>query len=115
MSSSSKARVSAKCHCSRGLTLTWTAGGDDQGDDSLAQRVPVPLMATTLHKTRFDWNVTTTPQKGLANKKLHYVRGKGLGGSTTVSKLISLRILTSSNIWPCVRPSYLYEGLNRRL
>jgi choline dehydrogenase len=48
-------------------------------------------MAPTLHKTRFDWNVTTTPQKGLANKTLHYVRGKGLGGSTIVNLLTFAR------------------------
>jgi choline dehydrogenase-like flavoprotein len=30
----------------------------------------------------YDWNFVTTPQAGAANRKIHYARGKGVGGTS---------------------------------
>jgi choline dehydrogenase-like flavoprotein len=37
-------------------------------------------------KAKYQWNTTTTPQKGLLNKRINYPRGFGLGGSTAHSE-----------------------------
>ena len=30
----------------------------------------------------YDWNFVTVPQTGAANRKMHYARGKGIGGTS---------------------------------
>ena len=30
----------------------------------------------------YDWNFVTVPQTGAANRKMHYARGKGVGGTS---------------------------------
>lgn len=47
--------------------------------------VEVPFLGVTLPGTSVDWNFTTTPQKGLNNRSIHYTRGFVLGGSSSVS------------------------------
>ncbi|ETW79570.1 aryl-alcohol oxidase 2 [Heterobasidion irregulare TC 32-1] len=71
--------------------LVIEAGGNDAGDDPVSQRIPVPLMGISLQKSTIDWNFTTTPQRGFYNKTMHYVRGKVLGGSTTLNLLTHTR------------------------
>ena len=56
----------------------------DQGIEA----IKVPWLAETLTpNTIVDWNFTTTPQAGLANRTFSYPRGRVLGGSSSVSKL----------------------------
>ena len=47
-------------------------------------------------KQPYDWNYTTTTQPGLNGRDLPYPRGKVLGGSTTISELLSRIAATSS-------------------
>ena len=42
--------------------------------------------------TPWDWNYTTTAQPGLDNRSYPYPRGRLLGGSSSASKSIRIRI-----------------------
>jgi len=45
-----------------------------------------------LANTAFDWNFTTTPQTALNGRSVQFERGHGLGGSSSVSELITYTI-----------------------
>ncbi|PPQ97820.1 hypothetical protein CVT26_012921 [Gymnopilus dilepis] len=50
--------------------------------------IQVPFLAPTLApQTSLDWNTTTVQQGGLAGRSLPYIRGRVLGGSTSINFL----------------------------
>ncbi|KAI0770378.1 alcohol oxidase [Fomes fomentarius] len=59
--------------------------------DYAALNISVPARASTLAKTRFDWNYTTAPQAGLNSRELVYPRGFVLGGSTASNQMVFSR------------------------
>ena len=58
---------------------------DNRNNDSLEMQIPILAPGLTPN-TAYDWNFTITPQPGLDNRTLPYIRGRMLGGSTSVSK-----------------------------
>jgi choline dehydrogenase len=66
--------------------LLLEAGGSD--DDF---RVRTPGLAATLWRNRFDWTFVTTPQPGLDGRRMHWPRGRVLGGSSSINYMIYMR------------------------
>ncbi|KAI0039712.1 GMC oxidoreductase [Auriscalpium vulgare] len=65
-------------------TLLIEAGPSNEG----ILPVEVPLLCTSLSPdTAYDWNYTTTPQRGLDDRVLGYPRGRLLGGSSSINYL----------------------------
>lgn len=76
----------------------WTQVSFPHYEDRLPSQLPhsnegvlntiVPGFSSNLENSLFDWNFTTTPQKGLNGRSISLQRGHGLGGSSTVSTLL---------------------------
>jgi choline dehydrogenase-like flavoprotein len=66
--------------------LLLEAGGPD---DSL--RIHTPGLVGLLWRTRYDWTYFTTPQPGLDGRRMHWPRGKVLGGSSSINYMIYMR------------------------
>ncbi|PPQ81819.1 hypothetical protein CVT25_013655 [Psilocybe cyanescens] len=64
--------------------LVLEAGLNDQG----IIPIEIPFVAPTLSpNSAFDWNTTTTLQPGLVNRTVPYIRGRVLGGSSSINFL----------------------------
>ena len=54
----------------------------------------MPSMSDTLKNTRMDWNYTIVPQKyssfGLSNRTMQWPRGRVLGGTSAINRMVSL-------------------------
>ncbi|RDX53362.1 alcohol oxidase [Lentinus brumalis] len=61
------------------------------GSDFMNLNISVPARASTLSRSRFDWNFTTVPQVGLDNRAVLYPRGFVLGGSTAINQMAFCR------------------------
>ncbi|TBU24063.1 alcohol oxidase [Dichomitus squalens] len=61
------------------------------GSDFMNTNILAPGLATSLSRSKFDWNFTTTPQVGLNNRSVQYPRGFVLGGSTAINLMIYSR------------------------
>ncbi|TFK91942.1 GMC oxidoreductase [Polyporus arcularius HHB13444] len=61
------------------------------GSDFMNLNISVPARASTLSRSRFDWNFTTVPQVGLDNRAVLYPRGFVLGGSTAINQMVFCR------------------------
>jgi choline dehydrogenase-like flavoprotein len=60
--------------------------------DQFEPNVEIPYLSVRLApNTGLDWNYTTTPQAGLANRSIAYPRGKLLGGSSAINYLVWTR------------------------
>lgn len=57
----------------------------------------IPGLYPQLSLSRFDWNFTTVPQKGLNGRTVNYQRGHILGGSSSVNAMVYTR--GSSSDW----------------
>jgi choline dehydrogenase len=66
--------------------LLIEAGGSH---DSL--RISTPGLVGLLWRSRYDWTYFTTPQRQLDGRKMHWPRGKGLGGSSSINYMIYMR------------------------
>jgi choline dehydrogenase len=71
--------------------LLLEAGGSDR-----TRLCTVPGMMSVIHTTpqvkkRFDWGFYTEPQAGGAGRRLPYVRGKVLGGSSAINGMVYVR------------------------
>jgi choline dehydrogenase len=49
-----------------------------------------PVHYPKLFRSNLDWNYQTQPQEFLGNRKVHWPRGKGLGGSSLINAMIYL-------------------------
>ncbi|KAF4610035.1 hypothetical protein D9613_010642 [Agrocybe pediades] len=67
--------------------LVIEAGPDNEGVFDLM----VPGFVFNIANSAFDWNFTTTPQKGLNDRIITFERGHGLGGSSSVNGMIYTR------------------------
>ncbi|KAM5534951.1 hypothetical protein V8D89_011324 [Ganoderma adspersum] len=61
------------------------------GSDFENLNISVPGRASTLLRSKFDWNFTTTAQVGLDNRPILYPRGFVLGGSTAINQMAFCR------------------------
>lgn len=66
--------------------LLLEAGGSDD-----ARRVRTPGLAGMLWRNRFDWAFFTTPQTQLGERRMHWPRGKVLGGSSSINYMVYIR------------------------
>jgi choline dehydrogenase len=66
--------------------LLLEAGGSDS-----AARVRTPGLAAMLWRNRFDWTFFTTPQTQLLGRRMHWPRGKVLGGTSSINYMIYIR------------------------
>jgi choline dehydrogenase len=53
--------------------------------------IHVPAAFSTLFRTRFDWAYDTTPQPGLAGRRIFWPRGRTLGGSSSLNAMMWVR------------------------
>jgi len=62
------------------------------GTDNKDFRVYMPTAnAMALGNPKFDWGYWTEPQPHLANRKIYWPRGRGLGGSSAINGMIYIR------------------------
>jgi choline dehydrogenase len=66
--------------------LLLEAGGPDK-----SLRIHTPGLVGLLWRTRYDWTYQTSPQPGLDGRKMHWPRGKVLGGSSSINYMIYMR------------------------
>src|SRR3984957_17457313 len=66
--------------------LLLEAGGSDK-----AMLVTTPGMVGQLWRRRFDWTFFTEPQEHLGGRRMHWPRGKVLGGSSSINYMIYMR------------------------
>jgi choline dehydrogenase len=66
--------------------LLLEAGGPDK-----SLRVHTPGLVGLLWRSRYDWAYFTAPQPGLGGRKMHWPRGKLLGGSSSINYMIYMR------------------------
>ncbi|KAH8822192.1 hypothetical protein DL96DRAFT_1671193 [Flagelloscypha sp. PMI_526] len=66
--------------------LLIEAGPSNEGIEDLA--IPYQNGVVQYPGSRFDWNLTTVPQKGLNGHSLPYLRGHALGGSTSTNGMV---------------------------
>lgn len=66
--------------------LLLEAGGEANADE-----ITIPAAFSTLFKTRWDWNYTTTEQKQLHARRAYWPRMKALGGCSSMNANIYIR------------------------
>ncbi len=66
--------------------LLLEAGGPDRD-----KRVHTPAASGALYKTEYDWNYETEPQPFLKGRRLYWPRGKTLGGSSAINRMVYIR------------------------
>lgn len=66
--------------------LLLEAGGSDK-----ALLVRTPGLMGLLWRTRFDWTFFTTPQAHLDGRRMHWPRGKALGGTSSINYMVYIR------------------------
>ncbi|KAJ8497096.1 hypothetical protein ONZ45_g12198 [Pleurotus djamor] len=67
--------------------LVVEAGGSHDND----LNIQVPAFSPNLFQSSYDWDYTTTPQKGLNGREVNYVRGRILGGSSSINGMLYTR------------------------
>ncbi|NYG54231.1 GMC family oxidoreductase [Nocardioides perillae] len=63
----------------------------EAGPPADALEIDMPAAFPGLFKTKWDWNYTTEPQKGLANRGAYWPRMKALGGCSSMNAMIYIR------------------------
>ncbi len=66
--------------------LLLEAGGSDDHP-----QVSTPGLMGTLWRNRFDWTFFTTPQEQLEWRRMHWPRGKVLGGCSSINYMVYIR------------------------
>jgi choline dehydrogenase len=66
--------------------LLLEAGGEDDADE-----VRIPAAFSSMFKTRWDWNYTTTEQKQLHGRRAYWPRMRALGGCSSMNAMIYIR------------------------
>ena len=85
---SAGAVIAARLSEDPGVTvLLLEAGGETEGVDEIS----VPAAFSTLFKTRWDWNYSTTEQKQLHGRRAYWPRMKALGGCSSMNAMIYIR------------------------
>jgi choline dehydrogenase len=60
----------------------------EAGPRDRAKEIRIPAAFSKLFKSRFDWGYETTPQDGLAGRRIYFPRGKVLGGSSAMNAMM---------------------------
>jgi choline dehydrogenase-like flavoprotein len=60
----------------------------EAGPRDRAKEIRIPAAFSQLFKSKFDWGYETTPQEGLAGRRLYFPRGKVLGGSSAMNAMM---------------------------
>jgi choline dehydrogenase len=63
----------------------------EAGGPATADEIAIPAAFSSLFKTRWDWNYTTSEQKQLNSRRAYWPRGKMLGGSSSMNAMIYIR------------------------
>ncbi|MDX6326716.1 MAG: choline dehydrogenase [Nocardioidaceae bacterium] len=63
----------------------------EAGGEATADEITIPAAFSTLFKTRWDWNYTTTEQKQLHSRRAYWPRMKALGGCSSMNANIYIR------------------------
>ena len=79
--------------------LLLEAGGETEGADEVA----IPAAFSSLFKTRWDWNYSTTEQKQLHGRRAYWPRMKALGGCSSMNAMIYIRgNAVDYDTWRCL-------------
>jgi choline dehydrogenase len=97
----------------------------EAGGKSKHPNVMIPAAFAKQFKTKLDWDYSTEPEPGCANRSLYIPRGKGLGGSSSMNAMLYVRgrpldydLWESQGCpgwgWNDVRPYFLRAENNER-
>jgi choline dehydrogenase len=70
----------------RTTVLLLEAGGEAEADE-----VRIPAAFSSMFKTKWDWNYSTTEQKQLHGRRAYWPRMKALGGCSSMNAMIYIR------------------------
>jgi choline dehydrogenase-like flavoprotein len=62
------------------------AGGPDD-----APEISMPVAFPQLFKTKYDWDYSSEPERGLGGRRIYLPRGRTLGGSSAINAMIYVR------------------------
>lgn len=71
---------------SKTSVLLLEAGGEDR-----RREISIPLGWASLRDSELDWGFQTEPQPHLNNRRIHWPRGKVLGGSSSINAMMYIR------------------------
>lgn len=71
---------------SKTSVLLLEAGGEDR-----KREIGIPLGWASLRDSELDWGYHTEPQPQLNNRRIHWPRGKVLGGSSSINAMMYIR------------------------
>ena len=63
----------------------------EAGPEAEADEISIPVAFSSLFKTKWDWNYTTTEQKQLHGRRAYWPRMKALGGCSSMNAMIYIR------------------------
>src|SRR6185312_11315773 len=63
----------------------------EAGGKAKHPNVSIPAAFAKQFKTKLDWDYSTEPEPGCANRSLYIPRGKGLGGSSSMNAMLYVR------------------------
>src|SRR3954465_10420799 len=63
----------------------------EAGGKAKHPNVMIPAAFAKQFKTKLDWDYSTEPEPGCANRSLYVPRGKGLGGSSSMNAMLYVR------------------------
>src|SRR4051794_6260116 len=97
----------------------------EAGGKAKHPNVTIPAAFAKQFKTKLDWDYSTEPEPGCANRSLYVPRGKGLGGSSSMNAMLYVRgrpldydLWESQGCpgwsWNDVRPYFLRAENNER-
>src|SRR3954469_22612849 len=97
----------------------------EAGGKAKHPNVTIPAAFAKQFKTKLDWDYSTEPGPGCANRSLYVPRGKGLGGSSSMNAMLYVRgrpldydLWESQGAadwgWESVRPYFLRAEDNER-
>lgn len=76
--------------------LVLEAGGWDR-----RQEIGIPAAFSKLFHTEHDWDYATVPQAGMNGREMYWPRGKGIGGSSSISAMMWVRgVPADFEPWP---------------
>jgi choline dehydrogenase len=63
----------------------------EAGKPDRSYAIRIPVAASLLYKSSFDWAFETEPQSSLDNRRMYFGRGKGVGGTSSINSMIYMR------------------------
>jgi choline dehydrogenase len=63
----------------------------EAGKPDRSYAIRIPVAASLLYKSSFDWAFETEPQPALNDRRMYFGRGKGLGGTSSINSMIYMR------------------------